>query len=55
MMLLRHRFHGTHCVHGPQRFDASKEENDNGIFLGHLAAFTFKGSYTWKKKLLNFE
>lgn len=40
-----------------QRFDAGNSENENGIFLGHLAAFTFKGSYEWnsKNKLLNFE
>ncbi|KAK9802551.1 hypothetical protein WJX73_000301 [Symbiochloris irregularis] len=49
---------GVYCpIPAAQRFDASKSENENGIFLGHLAAFTFKGSYEWnsKNKLLTFE
>jgi hypothetical protein len=32
-----------------QRFDASTNENENGVFLGHVASLTFKGPYGWQK------
>jgi hypothetical protein len=32
-----------------QRFDASTNENENGVFLGHVASLTFRGPYGWQK------
>lgn len=38
-----------------QRWDASKNEIENGIYLGHLAALTFKGPYKMSGKKLQFD
>lgn len=38
-----------------QRWDASKGEIENGIFIGLLAALTFKGPYAYQGKKLSFD
>lgn len=38
-----------------QRWDASKGEIENGIYLGLLAALTFKGPYSFSGKKLSFD
>ncbi|KAL4428255.1 hypothetical protein ABPG75_002344 [Micractinium tetrahymenae] len=38
-----------------QRWDATKSEIENGIFLGRLAALTFKGPYRLEGKVLAFD
>lgn len=38
-----------------QRWDASSNEIENGIFLGRLAALTFKGPYRLEGKVLAFD
>lgn len=38
-----------------QRWDASKGEIENGIFLGLLGALTFKGPYSFSGKKLSFD
>lgn len=37
-----------------QRWDATTMENENGIFLGQIAALTFKGPYSMTGKILPF-
>lgn len=38
-----------------QKWDASKNEIENGIFLGHLIALTFRGPYKFTGKKLQFD
>ncbi|KAI8467701.1 MAG: hypothetical protein J3K34DRAFT_429614 [Monoraphidium minutum] len=38
-----------------QRFDASKKDFENGVFLGALASLTFNGPYAMKGRQLSFD
>lgn len=38
-----------------QRWDATASEIENGIFLGHVAALTFRGPYVFDGKRLTFD
>lgn len=38
-----------------QRWDATQNEIENGIYVGHLAALTFKGPYVFEGKRLYFD
>ncbi|KAK9843583.1 hypothetical protein WJX84_003634 [Apatococcus fuscideae] len=42
-------------INAVQRWDASKNEIENGIYLGHVAALTFRGPFDMDGKRLAFD